>query len=349
MIIRIYYYSDRYLHQHNTSFDPLVIMKLESNSAETTSNVMGYKHKVLSPDERKKFKELFLATVNNNTAMRLLFRTKWFAVTYPLFLIILLILTIKYASGFTVAVVGFVLGFLSIQLNFSTSHMWAHALMLEYQMWTIEEMLSKIGYLPIVIFYAFFHHHDEDPESDSENDPQLRNVLGYDGVHVLYSHWNSFSLFTYHYPLNGVLLKLFVAYHLCFNFEIIIGYILGYEFGVFLLPISHDWVHSRLCGAYYMLKPLEMLGIFATKEDHRSHHRHDHPTVYQNFMSSGIFSKRANDYADEIWNILFEYSNMKKIQLYKLMWYLMIGSMACSLIFSTYLLLCLQNIITLFY
>ena len=277
--------------------------------------------------------------------MKLLRYNKLFALTYPTIVFILFILMIKYSSGITVTVVGFLLGLMSIQLNFVTSHTWAHALMLEYHMWTIPQMMSKIGQLPIVMFYAFYHHHH------TKTDKWLHDVLGYDKIHTLYSHWNSFSLLTYHYPLNGYLVKMFVIYNMYFNFGCTIAYFFGYEFGVFLLPISHDWVHSRLCGvfAYYLLKPLETLGIFATKEDHKSHHRHDHPTVYQNFTSSGIYSKRINVMIDKIWDEMFNYSKTNKIRLYKLMWYPMMGTIICTLVFSTYILMCTNTIVEYFF
>lgn len=285
---------------------------------------MDYKHKVLSLDERDDFLNLYLDTLNKNMMMKLLDANKFFALTYPLILIVLTYLTVSYSVSNLIVVVGFMLGFLAIQLNFITAHTWAHALMLEYPMWKISEMTSKIGQLPIVMYYAFYHHHH------TKTDIWGHNILKYDKVETLYSHWNSFSLFTCHYPINNVLMQLFLAYNLYFHFGYVLSFILGYEFGVFLLPISHDWVHERRCGdfgAYYLLRPLEYIGVFAAKHDHHTHHKYDHATVYQNFTSSGIYSKLFDKMLDKMWNKMFAYSVEHKVPLHNLMWYPMFGSM----------------------
>jgi hypothetical protein len=193
-------------------------------------------------------------------------------------------------------------------------------------------MTHNIGQLPIVMYYAFYHHHH------TKTDHWLHDTLKYDKVQTLYAHWNSFSLFTCHYPINGILIKLFILYNMCYYFDKTIAFFLGYEIGVFLLPISHDWVHERRCGVFgvhYLLKPLEKLGVFATKQDHYTHHKYDHPCVYQNFTSSGIYLKPFDKIIDKLWNVFYDYSNKYKIPLHKLMWYPMIMSLFCTVIVST--------------
>ena len=96
-------------------------------------------------------------------------------------------------------------------------------------------------------------------------------------------------------------------------------YLLGYELGAFLLPISHDWVHLRSSpqyGVYYILKTLEMIGIFATREDHKSHHNYEHRTVYQGFTSSGLYSKTFDKYINRLWISIHDYCKENNIEMY---------------------------------
>jgi hypothetical protein len=51
-----------------------------------------------------------------------------------------------------------------------------------------------------------------------------------------------------------------------------------------------------------VLSVCERAGLLATKADHHPHHVHDHPTVYQSFTSSGIFSRRLDTVVNGLWN-----------------------------------------------
>ena len=177
-----------------------------------------------------------------------------------------------------------------------------------------------------------------------KTDHWAHDVLKYDTVATLFAHWNTFSLFTCHYPISGYLYKLFLVCVMYFYPTKLLGFILGHEVGAFLLPISHDWVHDRKCaifGIKYLLQFLHNLGIFATRHDHKKHHNHDHPYVYQNFTSSGIYSQRFDKCFDSLWNYLFDCSSKRKIQLYKLMWYPMFATFLGTVLLSPLILIML--------
>ena len=83
-------------------------------------------------------------------------------------------------------------------------------------------------------------------------------------------------------------------------------YLLGYEIGVFFLPIAHDWVHLKTVGKMkYILYPLEKLGFIANKKDHHRHHNYSNETVYQSFSSSGLYLHKLDNVFDKLWNFAF--------------------------------------------
>jgi hypothetical protein len=265
-----------------------------------------YGHKYLSDEEKNDFVELFKDNVKNNPLVTLTFKYPIVAIIFPLIIIALLYFTIINCTNIFITLIFSALGILSIQLTFIMSHMWAHALMLEYDLWNVDGIPKLFGQIPSVIFYAFYHHHHK------PGDFWMRAPLGHsvkmDSFATAFTHWESFSLFTQNYPFNHIFLKLYLIYNLMYN-PISIPFILGYEIGVFLLPISHDWVHERKSGAFgtnYFLKPLEMIGIFATKEEHKRHHEVNHRTVYQGFTSSGLYSKRFDGIVDNVWNYVHD-------------------------------------------
>ncbi len=210
--------------------------------------------------------------------------------------------------------------------------MWAHSLMLEYGLWNVDQMPKSIGQIPSVMFYAFYHHHH------TKEDDWMAEILSYGTKAGAFanavSHWESFSLFTLEYPIPGIFAKLFVLLNLFYYPAAVAPFFLGYEIGVILLPVSHDWVHERKAasfGIYYLIRPLETIGLFATRADHRNHHDHTCRTVYQGFTSSGLYSARFDKILDDFWNYTFDKCVEMKYPLHKVLWYVMVGILCGTL------------------
>lgn len=285
---------------------------------------MEYKHRYLTDDEKEKFRDLFRHNTENNPLMKRIFENKWYISVYPGIITFLLTLSILYSKSWLHSFIAFILGLVSIQLNFIASHVWAHSLMLEYPLWNIENMTKYVGQLPIVMFFAFYHHHHKHDDEWMSSTFSSKEI-GANPMTAI-AHWNSFSLFTMDYPIRTIFMHIFLWINLYLCCSEMVVYFLGYEIGVFLLPISHDWVHKRVSasyGIYYLLKPLEILGIFATKQDHKRHHQYDSSTVYQGFTSSGLYSKKLDDYVDIIWNNAFYTSVALKVPPYRILWWFM--------------------------
>lgn len=295
---------------------------------------MEYVHRNLNDQERKDFVELFWHTVKNKPIMKHVILQKYqYALIYPLILLTLIALEIKMYNDIVVLGLGIIFGIMAIQINFIFSHMWAHALMLEYDLWNINNMNREIGTIPSVMFYAFYHHHHTKADNWAKDILSFYSSVGEMATAI--SHWESFSLFTLDFPVNEVIMRLFVIFTLVSFPQIFLPFYIGYEIGVILLPISHDWVHDRnSCKVgilYYILKPLEYIGIFATRKDHIRHHIYNHPTVYQGFTSSGLYSKTFDGFIDLIWNKTYHYCNRTGKKMHQVMWYPMVAVLCCVL------------------
>lgn len=199
----------------------------------------------LTENERKDFKELYYHIVQKNP----IHQRNIYALIYPVYIIFLLIITINTYTSITT----FISGILSIQLHFGFSHMWAHSLMMYYKLWNVESMISNA---PIVLFYAHYHHHHK-------NKDNWMSELSYGSYKVAIAHWNSYSLLTTNFPINGYIVKLFVILSLYYNTAKAAPFYLMYEIGVIFLPIAHDWVHKRqsLNFFWYFILSFKIFGI----------------------------------------------------------------------------------------
>lgn len=280
----------------------------------------------LTEDEKKDFRELFNYTVGKNFLMRKFYQDKRYGFIYPLYILFLAVLTFKTYTNILHLICSIFLGLTCIQLNFGFAHMWAHAKMLYYRIWNIKIMPSVVDPVPIVIFYARYHH-----QHDKSNNwmPEL-SYHNYDGSYaVAVSHWNSFTLLTTNYPINGYIVKLFMFCMLYFYTAQTASFYLAYEIGAIFLPISHDWVHERKTAKqgtllYYFLMTLEYIGIFATREVHKKHHDHSYPTGYQYFFSSGLYSERLDIWFNKFWNYIYFKCKENNYPMYHVLWYPMI-------------------------
>ena len=305
---------------------------------------MDYKHKILDNQERKDFMELFDNNINNNPLMKMIFANKLISFIFPLITFVLFVITYQTYKHIIIVLLGFVLGLLSIQLNFIVSHMWAHSLMLEYHLWTVENMLKHVGQLPSVMFYALYHHHHTKDDDWAKSTLSFNSFNGANKVAI--SHWESFSLFTLKYPIPNILSNIFTLTSLIYFPEIMSGFLFGYEFGVILLPVAHDWVHEKKSGVYglqYFLGMLEYIGLFASQKDHILHHSYHGKYVYKSFTTSGLCSKIIDKFADIIWEYTFDWCNKNKYPMYKVLWYLMTGMTCATISLSTLILFKLNN------
>ena len=275
-----------------------------------TDNLM---HRDLTPEERIKLVLLLECNANRNPFMKEYFQNRNLAILYPIILVTLFMASVKISTGVFSFVLLFFSGIISIQINFIFQHIYAHALMLYYDRWAPN--VHSMQDIPIVLFYAFYHHHHS---KDDNWAPHLSYYNATGARDVAVSHWNSFFISSTEFPFGRILPKIFLPIMIYYSPRYVI-YLLGYELGAFLLPISHDWVHLRSSpqyGVYYVLKSLEVIGIFATKDDHKSHHKYDHRTVYQGFTSSGLYSKVFDDYVNKLWDSIYDYSMKSRTPMY---------------------------------
>lgn len=187
------------------------------------------------------------------------------------------------------------LGIIALQIIFVATHMEAHSLFLEYE----QHVPGNIR-LPnwVVYYYAFYHHHhtmgDNWAPFLSYHNPQgARNVAA--------AHWASFSMLT----SRRILIVIAFGY----MFPPSLAYFAGYEIGCLLLPFAHKWQHippekhdiiSRILFTF-----LEKIGLLANHDDHEAHHKHNHPTVYQDFSSSGLYAKWIDPLLNKSWDWAF--------------------------------------------
>lgn len=260
-----------------------------------------YKHLLLTEEEQDKFIELYKDNISKNFLVSLFLRYHWIAIIYPIIVSVLFYLTPLTFNN----ILLFLIGFMMITVKFGIAHMWAHSLMMEYDLWNVKKMPKIFGNISSVIFYAFDHHHRQNSSdlwmAEKLGHSQLTNTFA-----TLFTHWESFSLFTQTYPFkyfDKFLLSLILYYK-----PTTIAYILGHEVGVLFIPIAHDFCHFQYAnkfGAKYLLKPLEYIGILANRQIHQTHHDHNHEYVYQSFFSSGIYCSWVDRLGDWIWNYIF--------------------------------------------
>lgn len=261
-----------------------------------------YKHRFLTSSEKVDFVNLFKYNVSRNAVASIFFSFPVIICIFPIMWLTVVDAIYKTYTSFLSFIIPFFLGFIFLKLKFDISHMFAHALMLEYGLWNVDVMPTVFGDISLVIFYAFDHHHED-------GSYWLRKLLSQSErmyyTSILFAHWESFSLFTQLYPfglIGFVITKLLLLLGI-YN-PVVLSFVLGHEMGVILLPISHDWVHARFISKvlYYPFKFLEVIGIFATREKHQIHHQYNHQYVYKSFSSSGIFLERFDKYLDNLWD-----------------------------------------------
>lgn len=276
---------------------------------------MTYQHRFLTDLEKSRFTTLFQYNISRNILLSAYYTFPVIIVLFPILWVYLLYTSLS-TSVTPPAITFFLCGFCALKLKFDFAHMFAHGLMLDYNLWNVKSMSDAFGDIASVIFPAFNHHH-EDGSFWLRKRMFLSNVEYYSLI--VFTHWESFSIFTQVYPFGttfSIVSKILLVWCLKSNPNNILPFVLGHEFGVFLLPFSHDWVHARYISrfCYYPFKFLEILGIFATKEKHSIHHDHTHEFVYRSFSSSGIYSESLDKHLDELWEETHKKSRGLKYQ-----------------------------------
>lgn len=294
-------------------------------------------HRDLTLEEKGNFQALFDDNISHNTIMKKYFENKIYTLIFPTIIGSLLALTFYTYRSLSYVLFAFILGICSIQINFIFAHMWAHSLMLEYDAWNIKNMSKIFGQIPSVLFYAFYHHHHH---------TKMDDWMPLQAFDTAFSHWESFSLFAQTYPF-GTITKMYIGLNLLYNYVAMAPFILGYEIGVILLPLSHDWVHEKKSKKFYihwLLAPLELIGIFATKEDHIRHHNYNHRTIYQGFTSSGLYSARFDAILDKFWDFIYDQTSHTKYQMCNWLWYVYVIVLCLTLSIPTLLLTMISTI-----
>lgn len=206
-----------------------------------------YKHRYLTLEEQSKFIELYKDNIGKNLFVSLFFKYHIITIIYPIIICILFYYSYYLNNNVLYKICLFILGFLAVTIKFGVAHMWAHSLMLEYDLWNINMMPKMFGQIASVIFYAFDHHHRKN-NNDLWMAQQLEHSELTNTFATLFTHWESFSLFTQIYPFK-YLDKLLLIYILYYN-PSTIHYILGHEVGVLFIPIAHDFCHFQYANKF---------------------------------------------------------------------------------------------------
>ena len=254
-----------------------------------------YRHKILNSFERSEYKKLYHSIETKNK----LFNVVKHSNTILLLWIIILLCGFYFVMPITYdvwTILNFVIGFMTLQILFIVTHMSAHALFLEYENHTIGNVRMTDS---IVYYYAFYHHHHTEYDNWM---PQLSyyNASGY--RNIVAAHWTSYS-FVFSKMFLSVMLIIWI-------WPMMSYYFLGYELAVIILPYAHGWQHIKHDKFNIIIKMFftffENIGIVANEYDHHNHHIHTGRTVYQNFSSSGIYSKYLDNKLNQLWNYCFD-------------------------------------------
>jgi hypothetical protein len=255
-----------------------------------------YRYKELNELEKQQFIELYFEVANKQLLFNILRKSKLRMCVWVLHIILFCINSFKVSNqSFIINICVFILGIVALQIIFISSHINAHALFLEY-----ENHVPKNSRMSnnIVYYYAFYHHHHTAFNNWAEF-LSYYNDKGENNIAV--AHWVSYSMVA----SFRVLIVLMFSY---FN-PLTLVYFSGYEIATILLPFAHKWQHishnKENIFIKYIFSIFQLLGIVANIEDHKKHHMHNWPTVYQDFSSSGLYIKYIDKLLNKLWDSAF--------------------------------------------
>ena len=268
----------------------------------------AFKHRTLSVSQRENFLALYEQVRCRYRLFQWLCSSQLISNLWVCFMLgLIFIVSPSYAlmystlSVFSLAIL-FPLGIFALQVVFVASHMEAHALFLEYD--EHKPGSERCGKTP-VYYFAFYHHHHLETDNPDDWAPQLSHHNEQGARAIVAAHWMSYTFVWNAHSFAWIALCSWIEPGL-------IMYFAGYELGGLLLPIAHGWQHlSRKwfnAPVRTLFRILAGIGLVATREEHLSHHIHNHRTVYQDFSSSGLYMKWIDAQLNAFWNRCFDYA-----------------------------------------
>lgn len=282
------------------------------NSDKSLKNI--FRHKYLNEEEQKNFIEKYREIERSKPIFNFVRRSR-FNMWLWLMYIISFCAFAQWRNiniNIYLNIVVFIFGIISLQIVFVATHIGGHALFLEYENHVPDSRIysgvntsvnsegSKSDRLPKyeVYYYAFYHHHHTKLNNWA---PFLSyyNQAGANNIAV--AHWTSFSMLAD--------IRILLVMILSYISPLTLIYYSGYEVGVIILPFAHRWQHIDKSEQNILIKSifclLELFGIVANKADHVKHHIHNGPTVYQDFSSSGIYTKYIDKLINRFWDTMY--------------------------------------------
>lgn len=221
-------------------------------------------------------------------------------------------------------------GGLMMQFVFGALHLHAHAKFLEYD--AIESLHPKMVNENPIFWIAFVHHHAPEHEprrkwfSQSEEGtklfeakmedfkrnnwaPEMSYHTSIGARNVLMSHWSGFSMMSKWWFV-------LLAFYVCSRMPLYGAWMVGYELSVLVLPAAHAYQHLPETffppWLFSLLSVFNRTGWFANAQDHKEHHKNNHPTVYQDFWSSGFYWKSLDSFSNTLWDYVYQKSTKKQ-------------------------------------
>lgn len=300
----------------------------------------------LSAERKEAFRSLLATAESKNATFRTLrdsasVRTAWALVV----LSAASYCALDAASPLNVAFLW--LGAAAMQLVFVASHVAGHAHFLEYDELD-RESPRHWHRQPIVFFFAFYHHHRRRTE-DNWIPAASADTLA--GVHsIVAAHWQSYS------PALALLdswrgvLALAVLQAAALARRNFACFWAGYEFVALLLPYAHGWQHAEARKHLspvqrLLLSALQRIGVVSDPSTHAKHHTHSWPTIYRDFVSSGVnvlpLQSTVNDSVNKIWGQAFQKALTHEESVQSLNEQLKLPTIACYALCAAFALLAL--------
>jgi len=272
------------------------------------NNTTNWKHRHLDHNARQNFIKLYKESEHRAPLFMFM---KHSSLTQTIWIVLVLLCEIfmiywSYEHSIYSILRNFILmigGLLYLQIYFVATHIEAHSKFLEYDNHIPGN--KRCTYLP-VYYYAFYHHHHFEKDNHDNWAPQL-SYHNTDGLRsILTAHWYSYTKLA-----SQEMILLAVMAYLCPSSCMLL---FGYELGVFLLPIANGYQHVKEEEFGILRLPVRYLArmnIIANKREHKGHHIHNHPTVYQDFSPSGIYMNSIDKFVNSMWDYLY-YKAIKK-------------------------------------
>lgn len=257
-----------------------------------------WKFRLLSAEEEFKFRQVYDYVASQFPVFQFIIHSEatfnfWWIMMLGIFLF--RCIRVLYSGLYSVIICAglFALGIIALQVMFVLTHMQSHALFLEYDEHHVGS--ERVSSQPPIYFFAFVHHHQPKLCRDDMSGETLKSIR-----HIIGAHFHGFTITRY----PPVLISMLILNYLS---PLVVFYYAGYEIAALLLGYAHIWQHKpkSFWNPVFrcIMNGLSSIGFIATARDHDSHHHHNHPTVYQDFSSSGLYMKRLDKWLNtHIWD-----------------------------------------------